>query len=80
MKRKNKIFFWVNHTELVMYTFNRQICEWLNKIPIYKLINSFFFQLNEKFVEKTEVTKSFPVRNDNISQSVNILQYSNARK
>ena len=45
--------------------------EWIIDLQI----NSFyFFKSSEKFVEKTEVTKSFLVRKNNISHSVNILR------
>ena len=38
-------------------------------------INKFnFFKLNKMLIEITGVTKSFLVRKDNISQSVNILR------
>ena len=33
---------------------------------MYQLINSYFFKLSENFIEKTQVRKSFLVRNYDI--------------
>ena len=35
------------------------MCKWLNKTPIYKLINFYFFKLSEKFVKKRTLQNLF---------------------